>query len=172
MELVAEQKPKNIRAFLAKCLALYLVLAAIVLACDFGVCGYRVVLNITPSVKGWVFIIDTNDKTIAKGKLISVHVPVTRFYPHDPSFIKYVWGVTGDTVRFDRWGQFYINDEAKGIAKPFTSTGIKLDAAEGGIIPAGKFFGATPHPDSFDSRYKLIGNLDEKAVIGRAIRVI
>jgi conjugal transfer pilin signal peptidase TrbI len=123
-------------------------------------------------LKGLVFLINTNDRKIEKGELLAVHVPNTPFYPHAPSFIKYVWGVTGDKVDFDQRGDFFINGAMRGLAKPFSSTGVKLDHSQGGVIPQGRFFGATPHPDSFDSRYKLIGLLNEKAVIGRATRII
>lgn len=163
---------KSRMKFVAKYTALYGFLLSLVWFASTGVAGYRIALNVTSSVDGWVFLIDTNDKTIAKNKLVAVTVPDTPFYDHEPTFIKYVWGQSGDDVRFEPNGDFYINKEWKGVAKKYSLTGIKLEAAQGGIIPKGKFFGATPVKDSFDSRYQLIGNLDEHSVVGRAIRLI
>lgn len=168
---LAIKNPAFIR-FLAVFIVSYFILGGIVLAACHGVFGYRLVWNITDSVKGLIFLVDTNDKRIVKGDLIAFQAPNTPFYDHDPSFIKYVYGVQGDIVQFDNAGNFSINGEFKGKAKPYSKGGIRLEHAAGGEIGAGKFFVGTPHKDSFDSRYKLIGNLDEKAVIGRPIRLI
>lgn len=165
-------KNPHYKRFLAYFIVSYFVLGGLVLAACNGIYGYRLAWNITDSVKGWVFLIDTTDKRIVKGELIAVHAPNTPFYDHDPSFIKYVYGVQGDLVQFDPQGNFSINGELKGRAKPYSSSGVKLEHSSGGIIGNGQFFLGTPHKDSFDSRYKIIGNLNEKAIIGRPIRLI
>jgi type IV secretory pathway protease TraF len=51
----------------------------------------------------------------------------------------------------------------------FDAYKFRLHAIESGKIPPHKFFAYTPHKDSFDSRYKEIGLIDEKDIIGTAV---
>lgn len=62
----------------------------------------------------------------------------------------------------------YRNDKTKDINK-FSAREFGLHSIEPGIIPEHKFFAYTPHKNSFDSRYKEIGLIDEKNIIGVAI---
>lgn len=130
----------------------------------------QIAFNYTDSISGYLFLI-VKDKTYPKkGDLIAFYPPDNQFYSH-ARFIKYVKGVQGDVV--DKKGlNFYINNQFIGAAKGFSLTGIPLESSEAGIIPPGKVFVWTPHHDSFDSRYKEIGWIDQDRFIGRAFRII
>ncbi len=66
-------------------------------------------------------------------------------------------------------GQFSVGDHPYvGLAKTHAKNGEPLAAAEGGVIPPGEYFLATPNPDSLDSRYAEVGNVKELQIIGRA----
>lgn len=56
-----------------------------------------------------------------------------------------------------------------GVIKAWSKKHEPLGAIKSGIIPQGKYFAYTPHPDSYDSRYSQIGLIDEKDIIGTAI---
>lgn len=147
------------------------ILGLFVSVLSTGVAGYSLVLNTSDSLKGSIYLINKNEKSIEKNKLVAFFAPKTKYYPNYNRFIKDTWGVEGDLVEFKSNGTFLINGEFKGAAKGFTKSFEKLDHASGGVIQKGKFFVGTNHKDSFDSRYKLIGNIDEKNIIGRAYLV-
>lgn len=133
-----------------------------------GVAGYSLALNTSQSLSGTVYLVNQNDKKVVRNQLVAFVAPKTKYYSDYNRFIKYTWGVAGDDVQFDKNGTFYINGMKKGVAKSFTKHYEPLEHSESGTIPKGKFFVGTNHLDSFDSRYKLIGNIDEKNIIGRA----
>jgi len=83
------------------------------------------------------------------GKKIGIIKPFTRKYEN---FVKKQYSVSppDNTLKFD-------------------DKNYELHPIETGKIPAHKFFAYTPHRDSFDSRYKEIGLIDEKDIIGTAI---
>ena len=144
------------------------ILGLLVAALSSGIAGYSVALNTSKSLNGWLYLIDQNNKQVEKNQLVAFYAPQTKYYPNYNRFIKYTWGVAGDEVTFQENGRFLINGQVKGVAKSLTKNYEPLDQAEGGVIPKGKFFVGTNQLDSFDSRYKLIGNIDEKNIIGRA----
>ncbi len=159
---------KGAKKRLIRYVILTVFLGLIVSALSNGIAGYSIALNTSNSLKGWVYLIDQNDKRVERDKLIAFVAPKTKYYPNYNRFIKYTWGVAGDELTFKENGSFLINGKEKGIAKSLTKSYEPLDHADSGIIPKGKFFVGTNHKDSFDSRYKLIGNIDEKNIIGRA----
>lgn len=138
-----------------------------------GISGKKIIYNTTDSLDGYVYLLDKNNKEVTKGSLVAFTPPQNPLYENS-RFLKQVWGVPGDTVEFKKDGTFYINNTYKGKAKSKSSSEkpIKLAHAESGKIKDGEYFVATPHPDSFDSRYKYIGNINEKNIIGTARRII
>ncbi len=121
------------------------------------------IFNATDSVEGYVFMLGGSG-TPYRGALIAFQPPKNDFYRHI-KFIKYVAGIPGDRVT-RRGREFFINDKFIGVAKEFSKKGAPLKASEPGVIPHGKVFVWTPHPDSFDSRYAQISLLDQKNIIG------
>lgn len=165
----AEEQARRIK--FRKKLKISMVGVAAALLAQAAVYPYaQLAFNYTDSVNGYLFVI-VKDKTYPKpGDLIAFFPPENQFYSHG-RFIKYVKGVQGDIV--DKKGlNFYINNQFIGAAKGFSLTGIPLESSEAGVIPPGKLFVWTPHHDSFDSRYKEIGWIDQNRLIGRAYRII
>lgn len=149
-------------------LFLTIAIGLFVFGLSHGVAGYSVAFNTSKSLGGWVYLINQNEKHIKKGELVAFIAPKNKYYSNYNRFIKYTWGVAGDNVQFEKNGTFLINGQVKGVAKSLTKSFEPLVHADGGVIPEGKFFAGTNHLDSFDSRYKLVGNIDEKNIIGRA----
>ena len=87
-------------------------------------------------------------------------------------FIKIVGGVEGDEVIIKE-RDFYINSKSTnqfiGTAKTQSLKGLPLTIADVGIIPPNHFFAYTTHQDSYDSRYKEIGLINAKDIIGTAV---
>ena len=126
-------------------------------------------VNLSSSLPGTLYLIHKG-AAVKKGELVAFHWQGGATYPAGTVFIKRVAGVAGDRV--ERIGSaFRVEGQWIGIAKPFSKAGVALQPAVPGVIGAGEYFVATPHPDSLDSRYALTGNVRQAAVIGRAHEV-
>lgn len=129
--------------------------------------------NITHSLDGFVFVI-LKDVKPEKGELAAFYPPPNDFFRRH-YFVKRIVGVAGDHVI--REGRRFSIDDGHtrtlvGEAKRYSKTGVRLRAARGGRIPDGYVFVATPHQDSFDSRYAQVGWIPERSIFGRAVRVL
>lgn len=146
---------------------------------------YFVVLNRTPSLPYYLFArlpIEWTDGTIGRGDVVGFGFKGNHpKYAKGVAFGKRVYGVAGDYVwvqpfigRDGQLAQFVcINQcdtplERVGIVKPKTSLGQDLHLGFTGYIPPGYVFVATPHSDSFDSRYAEFGNGE---VLGSLIKL-
>jgi conjugal transfer pilin signal peptidase TrbI len=107
-----------------------------------------------PNKKDQIFVFYVRDNPLLKVSKIK--------------FIKLAGGLPGDTIDV-RKKEIFINRNSIGLIKPYSKKGDSLNAVASGKIPQGKFFAYTPHKDSFDSRYKEIGLINEKDIIGVAI---
>lgn len=126
-------------------------------------------VNLSGSLPGTLYLIHKG-AALKKGDLVAFHWQGGATYPAGTVFIKQVAGVAGDRVQ--RLGrEYWVEGAWIGIAKPFSRAGVALQPAAAGVIGAGKYFVATPNPDSLDSRYALTGNVRQAAVIGRAYEV-
>lgn len=165
---MANNKRKSIKKILAISGIVYLILFVLVLVFSKGIGGKRLVINGTPSLPGYLYLLDENSKTLVKGNVVAATVPKNDFV-ENRHFLKQVWGLPGDDVDFDDYGDFFINGELKGRAKRETKNGqLPLIHSKSGAIKPNYYFLGTPHKDSFDSRYTYIGNIHEKNIIGDA----
>lgn len=125
--------------------------------------------NITKSLPGHLYVYV---KFMEPGLSdVAAFVPPKNPYYTRTNFIKIVRGIPGDVVTIEG-RDFYINGLRVGTAKPQSMGGDDLPLGESGVIPEGKYFLWTSHPDSFDSRYGYIGFVDEEAFLGRAFRIL
>ena len=146
----------------------YLVLIVGVMAFCQGFGSKRLVINSTASLPGYLYLVDESRKTLSKGSIVAVNVPENPF-TKNTQFLKKIWGLPNDNVTFDKLGNFYINGEKKGRAKRVVAaTQEPLIHSKSGVIRPNHYFLATPHKDSYDSRYIYIGNIHEKNIIGDA----
>ncbi len=136
----------------------------------------RIGINASDSLPGWVYWVKPGDKaSLQAGDTIGFYPQANPYYPAAFLFIKQVAGVAGDVVGFGEslplGTDFYINGQRMGIAKAESQGGDALQHSQPGRIPPGFVFVWTPHPDSFDSRYALVGLIPVTQVVGRAQRV-
>lgn len=132
---------------------------------------YRFALNETDSLPNWAFIADQAERTPSRGDLVAFVPPPTPYYPAGMVFGKIVGGVPGDLV--ERRGRaFYVNRRFIGIAKAQARDGRPVAPGPVGRIPPGHYFVYTPHRDSLDSRYALMGWIPKRRILGRARAVL
>lgn len=133
--------------------------------------SYGFALNETESLPNWAFAVDKTKKVPARGDYFVFVAPANPYYPAGMQFIKQVAGVPGDVVT-TKGRDFYINGQYVGRAKERSKKGDTVEMNAEGVIPAGKYFVVTPHPDSLDSKYRLIGLIDQSRFVGRATPVL
>lgn len=88
--------------------------------------------------------------------------------------IKRIIGVAGDQITTDSEGNIFINQQKVGKAKEFTDLerGLTLTAIKPQIIPEGRVFLHSSHPQSFDSRYQEVGLVDVEDLEGLVIAIV
>ena len=130
---------------------------------------HALLVNASTSLPNWAFLID-RERIPAKGDHVFFDPPPSALLErhfgrdHDP-FGKIVYGAAGDTVT--RQGRlFLVNGRPVALAKAKTLRGEPLALGPVGTIPRGCYFVATPNPDSFDSRYAVIGWICRQRVLG------
>ena len=153
----------------------YLAFAAAGLAflslSEFGRWSARhaLLVNASTSLPHWAFLID-REAAPSRGDFIFFDPPQTKLLERHfgtdlKPFGKIVEGVAGDRIETN--GRlFLINGRPVARAKPATRRGEPLALGPTGIIPRGCYFVATPHPDSFDSRYAAIGWICRPRILG------
>jgi conjugal transfer pilin signal peptidase TrbI len=128
---------------------------------------YRFALNQTESLPYWAFLADQENRYPKRGELVAFVPPANPFYPPNMPFGKIVGGVPGDLV--ERKGQaFYVNGRFVGLAKTHSQDGRAVSAGPTGRIPQGYYFLYSPHKDSLDSRYAMIGWIPQRRLLGVA----
>ncbi|NQY42982.1 MAG: S26 family signal peptidase [Legionellales bacterium] len=141
------------------------VVVSVILGVNYIVANYGFLsVNVSNSLPQWFFIISKEKNNFKEGDLIA--------YPRviqgiDKTLIKVIAGKPLDLISIKDKG-VYINNKLIGYILPQRSNGKKLHPIEGGVIPKNKYFAWTPHPKSFDSRYKEMGLVDYDEIIGRA----
>ena len=152
--------------------AKWLWLCAIILAAG----GFRsvqawsedhfILINQTQSLPNWVFIVDKGTLP-RKGDMVAFIPGPNAYYPDKLPFVKIVRGVGGDKVTIEGV-DIVVNGQRLGAIKSLTGANPKVTAMDEGAIPDGHYFVWSPSPDSFDSRYKEIGYVENSRIIGRA----
>lgn len=128
---------------------------------------YRFAFNETDSLPNWAFIADQAQRVPKRGQLVVFVPQATPFYPARMAFGKIVGGVPGDLV--ERRGRtFYVNGRLIGVAKAHAQDGRAVAPGPVGRIPPGRYFVYTPHKDSLDSRYALVGWIPQARILGVA----
>jgi conjugal transfer pilin signal peptidase TrbI len=129
--------------------------------------NYLVVHNKSVSLPQKWFLI-AKKQIPQKGHIFAFRAKDNGAYKSEEIFIKIVGGVAKDQIYVQK-RNFYINDQFIGIAKSTSLKGRPLSMSRSGIIPKNNFFAYTSHKDSYDSRYKQIGLINAKDIIGTAI---
>ncbi len=132
--------------------------------------NYRLAVNRTPSLPYSVFLICLNDQ-VETGGLVAFRWHHGKPYPDGMVFIKRLLASPGDPViksgRDFQVGQTLLYGKTVGMTGRKLSPNNQLQ--EGlNTIPLGQYFVAGDHEYSLDSRYSLLGLVDQKDIIGRA----
>jgi conjugal transfer pilin signal peptidase TrbI len=132
-------------------------------------------INLTESLPGRLYLIQKgvrpslNDFAAFQYQGGGPYAPGTRF-------LKIVKGLEGAQVvaieSYSGFRDFYVNGSFVGRAKPMARSGSPLSPGPTGTIPPHHYYMSAPNPDSLDSRYALVGWVDERFVIGRAIQIL
>lgn len=132
---------------------------------------WRIALNWTHSVPATLFVIVFGEQA-EKGDYVALRWEGVSIAGHHPGdiFVKRLVGLPGDVVtREDR--DFRVSGAYVGRAKPFSGEGVALDLGPLGVLPAGHYYVAGAHADSFDSRYALFGWLEESRIVAKAYAI-
>lgn len=127
-------------------------------------------INQTQSLKGHVYVIKKGEPVV-KGDLVGFLWQGSVKYPKDAIFVKVVSGVENDHINVIGRNVF-INKNLIGKAKEVSSDGkIKLDVIQPKVIGKNEIFVSTPHKDSLDSRYALVGTINKEIILGKAYEI-
>lgn len=143
----------------------------------------RLDVNYTESLPDHVFLTIKGWKTGLKhGDYVTYAFPTVN--PDSPfrkgdHMVKMIAGVGGDEVFMADSGEFYIRASGTasvlpdyqghpvGRAKPISRAGKPLEHGPVGVIPQGSYYVYAPHKDSLDSRYAMVGWVQDRDLIGR-----
>lgn len=131
---------------------------------------YRIGFNATTSLSDWGYVIDRNNRAPSRGDLVEFVVPDNDYYPSGASFVKRVAGVPGDLVE-RRGDEVFVAGARVGKVKTHDRQGRPAAPGPLGVIPPGQFFVAGDHVDSLDSRYAIVGFIENRRIrgVGEAI---
>jgi conjugal transfer pilin signal peptidase TrbI len=167
----AETRPPEVSLTRLKLVMLVLVLVLLGRGVTDTLARYRFGINETESLPNWAFITDVRDRKPVRGDLVTFVAPPNPYYPAGAEFVKRVAGVPGDRVEV-RGREFLINGAPVGRAKERSRDGRPAELGPTGIIPRDHYFVVTPHVDSLDSRYAVIGWVSRSSIVGVAEPVL
>lgn len=131
-------------------------------------------VNISDSLPGKVFLV-MKDVKPARGDFVAFYYSGGGVYPARSLFLKRLVGLPGDKVSSasapNGTVEYFIDGHPVGQAKPTSKKGLVLQPGPTGVIPAGSYYVAGSHADSLDSRYKLVGWVQDAQIIGKSIRI-
>lgn len=99
---------------------------------------------------------------------------------YNGKIIKRIIGTSGDQISTDGHGNIFINQEKIGRAHERSEFGrhggmqgsVTLTTIKPQVIPEGRVFLYSPHPQSFDSRYQEVGLVRVEDLEGKVFAII
>ena len=113
------------------------------------------------------YFVQLTKVTPKKGDLTLVY---NQFYGR--RLIKKIIGHEGDRLHQDRRGNLWVGGYLVGKVYPQTAKGQKFTPTPDQVIPKGRVFLHSPHPQSFDSRFQEVGLVHANDLEGRLIAVM
>ena len=129
---------------------------------------YPLMINMSDSLSfkiGLLIRADTSERYL-KNQWVAFHLSDPSLHKRTDILVKVVTGSSGDKVRHQS-DIAYVNEQKRGQIKKQSSQGLPLIPGFSGIIPTDHYFVSTPHPKSFDSRYKEVGLIHAQQILGR-----
>jgi conjugal transfer pilin signal peptidase TrbI len=166
MSLAADHRLRLNRGWvhLAFCAALLAAAMGIKAALEWERSWY-ISFNWTESLPFWAFRVDETARPEV-GDYIDFWPPENPYY-RDISFVKQIVAGPGDEVHCEGRA-FFVRGVQVALAKRVSQAGDPLEKGPCGVVPEGHYFVVTPHKDSFDSRYEVIGYVPHDRVRGVA----
>lgn len=126
-------------------------------------------INMTDSLPNWAFLI-RRGALPARGDYVFFDPPASallrrHFGTRPRMFGKIIYGMPGDVVAH-QGSDVTVNGGLVARMKPRTRFGEPLTPGATGPVPQGCYFAGTPHKDGFDSRYREIGFVCARQIIG------
>lgn len=135
---------------------------------------FTISINVSDSLPGVLFLVQKGAKP-GKGDLAAFRYNGGGPYERGSLFLKRVLGVPGSVVTAtDRGGgyrDYFVDGQFAGRAKPVSKGGMPLAPGPVGVIQEGHYYMAAPNPDSLDSRYALVGWVQNSQIVGRGIKI-
>lgn len=123
-----------------------------------------VIIQPTPSMFGTVYVESESQGEVVKNDLVQFEMTHPLILGGEPTMLlKRIVCMPNDVLKIDKTGWVTCNDLFLGIAATRTSSdkSKKLEAFQyNGVIPDGKVFVMGDHPESFDSRYYGLIDID------------
>lgn len=162
---------ERIHHHIVRSLALYLW--GLVVMVGFGRV-FSFAINLSDSLDGRVYLIEKGRQPVP-GDYAAFLFAGNYPFPHGTRLLKQIAGQAGAQVtaasRRDDGLDYFVDGRFVGTAKPRAKAGYMLSPGPTGTIPPKHYYMRAPHPDSFDSRYALLGWVPQELIIGRAIRL-
>lgn len=124
-----------------------------------------ITFNTSPSLPFHVFVTNKTVKPNEREQYVKFMLPDTRFFERK-HWTKRIVGIPGDVISVTG-RRIYINGNFVGEAKRKSLKGRDLTPIAPQVIPKGFYYLQADHLDSFDSRYKSLGLINETTFIGR-----
>jgi conjugal transfer pilin signal peptidase TrbI len=157
-------------ALYAHLLRNYLVYIALVLSYAVFSAHYEFSINVSESLPGTLYLVEKGTMP-TRNEYVAFYYPGDFIYPKGTHFLKRVAGIEGDVVTSQNQ-HYFVNNKEVGFAMTVTSAGKPIQANDfAGVIPAGHFYVRGDHPLSLDSRYKAVGLVSARMIIGRGFKV-
>ncbi len=156
---------KNIKNFITA--TMFSVFTLTIIMCGSWALDYKnlkIGFNATDSLDGYVALTDLMAKP-KLGDTVLFSAPKNQFTSQKIPFMKIIIGVEGDEILV-KGDDLYVAGQFRGVVKKYSINGVELFPIENQTIPANMFFMWTPHQDSYDSRYKSIGLINEDSIFG------
>lgn len=139
----------------------------------FAMCGawwlcqhFGFAINVTDSLPYKSFLVQLHGKPTI-GDYIIFKAPPFSGLPPNTILTKKILAGPRDTV-VAKGQEIFINDQWVATAKTHSLQGEPLKVGPQGVLGKGQYYVATPHKDSFDSRYQRIGWINEAFILGVA----
>ena len=131
--------------------------------------NFTIGINASPSLPYRLFLVEKG-APVVRGGLMAFRWNGAGPYPEGATFVKIAAGLPGDTVTRDGQAVF-VNGQSVGLAKSHSLLGRPLEASAPGVLPPDCYYAYATHPDSLDSRYRMVGCIPAAHIIGRAYAI-
>jgi len=128
---------------------------------------FQVMVNVSHSLPFQVGIL-IKPPSFGKGQWVAFHPPASALHGRSDILVKIISGIPGDNVTHCD-DTVIVNDELIGSVQTRTKNNIPLHPGFSGEITDNYYFVSSPHPDSFDSRYREVGLIHQSQLLGRVV---